>query len=161
MVKLADAKATAIIALQGIVVAVLGSNLIDRIAAAVLKSGFKGLGAAALATLLCTLASLLMGMLVLLPRTNIGEHVQRPQHSARLVWIDDLKRFKGDSTSCAEAFAQAEPPEVLADFAYENLKIAWLLRRKFHWLPWSLRLLAIASVGWSVTLVWAMNIPGK
>jgi hypothetical protein len=156
MVKVADAKATAIIAMQAVVVALLGSNLVDAFPDVLRASGWWGLGGIALAALACTLGSMIAAMIVLVPRVNVRAHVHPPMNAALLMWLDDLKRFGGDSTRYAAAFAATTPEQVLGDFAYENLKIASILATKFLWLPRSLKLLAAASVGWAVTLAWAV-----
>jgi len=152
MVQLADAKAAAVIGLQGIVVALLGSNLIDRLATAAHEHPFCMilLGGG---TLACSLASLGMAIGALLPRFPV---ITPPTGVGGLMWIKDLDAFKGSTDTYAKQLQDMTPADAVSNLAHENLKISALLGKKYGWLRWSLRFVGLASLGWGALLVWAL-----
>lgn len=156
LVKVADAKATALIALQGLVLVLFGSNLIDEIARALKTTGSvaTAVGVTALLTLGLTVASMLMGVGVLIPRDpEKKKAVARPSEARGLLWISALERYEKDPDTYVAALGSTTAALRLADRAFENLKVAWILRRKFQFLKLSIWALVVSVLVWAGLII--------
>lgn len=155
MVKVADAKAGALIAAQAVVATVLGSAALGEAGDTLARfAGVPG-AVARLALLLPSVAAIGLALAVLWPRRE--ESVAPVPRSPRLLWIsaEDLGRFKGSTSDYVAALQGAGEADLLADVAFENLKIRAILAEKFKWLKCSYGGLAVAVVSWCVTLLLA------
>lgn len=130
MVKVADAKATTLAGIQSVVMGV------------VLSSSAQGANALTALFAVVSTASILCGLLVLVPR--FPKFGRQPTQSRGLLWITDVSRFTAEPDKYVEALAATNHEHVLADYAFENLKIAELLRLKFRWLRRSVFILLLA-----------------
>lgn len=181
MVKVADAKATSLVAIQALVLAFLGPELIEALGRAwrfwaaadvparwlkteafLLLAGPALIGVAALSGL-CAIWTL---------KPRFPRHLQPPPPARGFMWMDALLPFVERPGALEKHHGPPQPPHAyvealrahsmharLADFAYENLKIAWLLRRKFRWLQHAVRLLAAALLLAALTLAaWTLFI---
>lgn len=149
MVALADQKAGILVAGTGLIAALLGSNLIDRFHA----NPCRPLICAGALTLVLLLGVALCAMLVLLPRFPGERHVTPAPGAPGLMW--GISRFHHRSLDYVQALLSLTPAEALADLAHENLKITWILERKWKWMKWATRLSCGALVAWAVTVVFA------
>lgn len=151
MVQLADQKAAALMGATGVIVALLGSNLIDR---------FRAEGASRLAvwlgglTLLLLLAAALCAIQVLIPRFPKEDKVAPLVGAPRLLWGLDAHFASPDSyVSKLQVLTDAG---VVADYAFENLKITWILGCKWKWLGWGAQTLRVAFVAWAAAVAAAV-----
>jgi hypothetical protein len=152
MVKLADQKAATIIGGGGIIVAVLGSNLIDRFkptAPVLIVAGMVSLG--------LLVAAVLSAVLVLWPRLPTEKDVALVPGAPRLLWAKDIAAYHRNPTGYAKALLALAPPGALLDLAYENLKITWLLDRKWMWQKRAMHLLLVAFIAWFATIGLALK----
>jgi hypothetical protein len=149
MVKLADQKAGTIMAGTGLVVALLGSNLVDRF-----RVNPRGaLACAGAVTLVLLLGAALHAMLVLLPRFPSGGEVASVVGAPGLMW--GISRFNEHPADYVRSLMALTPADAIADLAHENLKIAWILEHKWKWMAGATRLSCSAFVAWAVTVVLA------
>jgi hypothetical protein len=151
MVKLADAKATALMGSAGVIVALFGSNLIDKFVAKSVSWWLLGLGAV---TLLLLLSAALCAILVLVPRFPGPEQVTPVVGAPGLMW--SLDRYYRAPSEYVQQLLTLTPHEVIGDLAHENLKITWILKRKWAWLGRAAKLLVVAFGAWAVTVVRAV-----
>ncbi|GAO01515.1 hypothetical protein PSR1_00370 [Anaeromyxobacter sp. PSR-1] len=106
MVKLADQKAATIIGGGGIIVAVLGSNLIDKVTPADLT-----LMVAGTVSLGLLVAAVLCAVMVLWPRFPSEEDVVPVVGAPRLLWAKDMPRTTGGPpTTCGPCWRSHPPP---------------------------------------------------
>jgi hypothetical protein len=156
LVKVADAKATALIALQGLVLVLFGSNLIDEIARALKTSGpvATAVGVTALLTLGLTVGSMLMGVGVLVPRDpEKKKAVRKPSQARGLLWLSGLEPYETEPDAYVIALGTTTTDQRLADRAFENLKVAWILRRKFWFLKLSIWSLVVSVLFWAALII--------
>ncbi|GAO01232.1 hypothetical protein PSR1_00084 [Anaeromyxobacter sp. PSR-1] len=147
MVKLADQKAATIIGGGGIIVAVLGSNIIDKVTLADLA-----LVVAATISLGLLVAAVLCAVMVLWPRFPSEEDVVPVVGAPRLLWAKDIAAYHRRPAEYVHALLALAPTGAVLDLAYENLKITWLLDEKWKWQRSATRLLLVAFVAWVVTI---------
>jgi hypothetical protein len=155
MVKMADQKATTFIAVFTIIGAVVGSNWLANIWAT--YRALAGWQSAAMSTLglvtvAASVASIACSALVLKPRFPGSQDVRCPIEAPKLMWADDLLKYEQDPASYLRALESLQPTGILADLAYENLKISWILRQKHHWLNPSLYFLFVGLLGWATVI---------
>jgi hypothetical protein len=105
-----------------------------------------------LATLGASLASLFCSALVLKPRFPKITDVVRPAAAPLLMWADDLMRYERDPEGYLNALKGLQATGILADLAYDNLKISWILRQKYRWLNPGLYCLFTGLLGWTVVI---------
>lgn len=161
LVKVADAKATSLIALQAIIFAIFGTGLADDLVKVIRGGTTTALVLAGLAVLtaLATVASVGSGILVLVPRSPQHTDVKPPTGATGLLWIDTLKKFKQDPDAYLLELKRVDANATLAEFGFENLKVTWILERKFYWLKWAQRLLAPAFVLWLALIFVVVAFP--
>jgi hypothetical protein len=147
MVKLADQKAATIIGGGGIIVAVLGSNIIDKVTLADLA-----LVVATTISLGLLVAAVLCAGMVLWPRFPSEEPVVPVVGAPRLLWAKDIGAYHRRPAEYVHALLALAPTGAVLDLAYENLKITWLLDEKWKWQRSATRLLLVAFVAWVVTI---------
>ncbi len=153
--KMADQKATGFIAVFAIIGALVGSNWLTTIWST--YRALSGWQAAAmstlgLGTLGASLLSLIFSALVLKPRFPKGRDVVRPAEAPLLMWAHDLTRYERDPEGYLRALQGLRHTGILADLAYENLKISWILRQKYRWLNPGLYCLFVGLLGWTVVI---------
>jgi hypothetical protein len=151
MVKFADQKAATIIGAGGIIVAVLGNNLIDRFRADPVTR-WAGLVAIGL-----MVASIACAVGVLWPRLLPARKVPPVPGAPHLLWAGDIAAYHGRPADYLRALQGIGPAEALADLASESLKISWILQRKLRWQRWATQLLAVAFVSWLITIGLALT----
>ncbi len=155
MVRLADQKAATILAGGGIVVALVGSNLIKRF-----TEQFSGRGlvlVAGAAALVLMSGTVLCAICVLLPRFPSPARVAPVAGAPRLMWAGDIAQYHRRPADYVKAVLALTPAEAVADVAYENLKIAWILERKWRWLGWATRLFLGAFIAWCAIIGLALK----
>lgn len=130
MVKVADAKAAVLATLQTFM---LGALL------ALPGEPHEVVVALAIAFSCCTAFSLVCAVLVLKPRFP---EFETPRDARGFLWIGAITSRPHDAY-LAELRTTSEA-QLLADLAFENSKIASLLKIKFAWLKWSTTALAWA-----------------
>lgn len=126
MVKVADAKATTLVAIQTLSLGLVFSAL-------------KALSPLAALFFFVTVLSMGAAIGVLIPR--FPRFAKRPLHSNGLLWIESLNDFATGPDLYIDALRALTPEQALGEFGFENLKIAFLLKKKFWWLRiavWSL-----------------------
>jgi hypothetical protein len=154
IVKFEDTKAAALIGVHALLVAILGSNLIDRFLCAVHdRSAHPAVSVFGLLMLASTIVSLCAAFVVLMPRWR--SRVKPPKPCARLMWIgkEDLGRFDDKPNDYLDEAAKVLPQAVMGDLVYENLKIARILRGKFFLVTICVWATATAVACWAVVLV--------
>jgi hypothetical protein len=151
LVKFADQKAATIIGAGGIIVAVLGNNLIDRFRADPVTR-WAGLVAIGL-----MVASIACAVGVLWPRLLPARKVPPVPGAPRLLWAADIAAYHGRPADYLRALQAIGPAEALADLASESLKISWILQRKLRWQRWATQLLGVAFVSWLATIGLALT----
>lgn len=163
MVKVADAKAAVLTTLQSLMLAVLGQGIAPAVAVAIKTPSPAGwfLVISAAVLVFSTALSIGLAVLVLLPRFP-KDDVPAPTRAPRLMWVSDLARFWRTALDRPDAYVDClrsiSKEQVLTDFAFENLKIAWILDKKFGWLKHAVRALFLALVALVLTLVaWSSN----
>lgn len=147
MVKLADQKAATIIGGGGIIVAVLGSNLIDKVTPADLT-----LMVAGTVSLGLLVAAVLCAVMVLWPRFPSEDDVVPVVGAPRLLWAKHIAAYHRRPADYVRALLALTPAAAVLDLAYENLKITWLLDEKWKWQRSATRLLLVAFAAWLVTI---------
>ncbi|WP_043428609.1 hypothetical protein [Cystobacter fuscus] len=159
MIKVADAKATSFVALQALVLVILGSSLGQDITKSIRDGGSSALVLVVFGALVLLSTSLSTGLclLVLLPRSP--KHIRAPAGARGLLWIDAINGGQVTPDSYLAALMRTGPRERLADLAFENLKIAWILRRKFYFLSKAAPVVAISFITWSLLIVVAVIAP--
>lgn len=152
LVKVADAKATSLVALQGLVLVIFGSGLADDLARVIRAGGTVAcvLGILAAVTLGFTVASMASAIIVLMPREP--SHIRAPNGATGLLWIKGLEPFEQNPDGYVGEITKVTAATVRADYAFENLKVGWILRRKFKWLKVAQHLLIPAFLFWVVTV---------
>jgi hypothetical protein len=65
----------------------------------------------------------------------------------------NLRKHYRNPAAYVRPMLQITPGEVVADLAYENLKITWILERKWKWLGSAALWLFGAFVMWVVTVI--------
>lgn len=168
MVKVADAKAAALITLQAIGLALGGKDLVGAVAEAlrdwhdVQRDGLLVVGTVLL--LLSTMASAAFSIFTLWPR--FPKHIVEPVGAEGLMWITPLLHY-GEApaglpkevraaltpTGYLEKLLTMGPQARIADVAFENLKIAWILQWKFKGVARAIKALAVALACLLLTLV--------
>jgi len=153
MVKFADAKAGALIAAQALAATVLGSESLGDASVAIARLVGAPEPLVRLALLVPTGVAIGFALAVLWPRRP--DSVAAVPGSPRLLWISeqDLARFKGSTSDYVAALQETTEVDLVADVAFENLKITAILANKFKWLKLSLWGLAAAVVSWCVILL--------
>jgi hypothetical protein len=149
MVTLADQKAGVLVAGTGLITALLGSNLIDRFHA----NPCWALICAGALTMVLLLGVALCAMLVLVPRCPDERDVAPVVAGPGLMW--GISRFHQRPADYVRALLTLTPAEAVADLAHENLKITWILERKWKWMKWATRLSCGALLTWAATVVLA------
>lgn len=150
MVKLADQKAATLMGATGVIVALLGSNLIDRLGKPPWSGALIWTGAT---TLVLLLGGALFSLLVLAPRFPHPKVVPPVEGAPNLTWA--LQRYRLRPAEYLRALHEVTDGEVVADVAYENLKIGWLLEKKWRWLRWAIWTYCAAFPAWALTIVLA------
>jgi Family of unknown function (DUF5706) len=155
MLKMADQKATGFIAVFAIIGALVGSSWLSTIWStyrALSGEQAVAMGALGLVTLGASLASLFCSALVLKPRFPKSGDVKAPSEAPLLMWADDLARYERDPEGYLQALKALPATGILADLAYDNLKISWILRQKYRWLNPGLYCLFAGLVGWAIVI---------
>ncbi len=148
MVRLADTKATALMAASGVIVALLGGKVLEGLGAAAPGGAILWLRAT---TLVILLVAGLCAILVLVPRFPTADQVMPVLGAPGLMWA--LNKYYRHSADYLRPLLQITAREVVADLAYENLKITWILERKWKWLGRAALSLFGAFVIWVATLI--------
>jgi hypothetical protein len=148
MVRLADAKATALMGATGVIVALLGGNLFEKVAA---RSGEGALLWLRGGTLILLLLAALCSILVLVPRFPGSEDVTPVLGAPGLMWA--LAKYYRNPAEYLGPLLEITPREVVADLAHESLKITWILKRKWKWLGRAALLLFGAFATWVATVI--------
>ena len=130
MVKVADAKATTLAGIQSVVMGVVLSSSAHGVS---WLTGFFAV---------ISTASIFCGLMVLVPR--FPKFGQRPNLSRGLLWVADVSPFSGEPDKYLRELAATTQEQLLADYAFENLKLAALLQLKFGWLRRSVFILLFA-----------------
>jgi hypothetical protein len=104
--------------------------------------------------LLLLLAAALCAILVLVPRFPGPEQVTPVVGAPGLMW--GVAKYYRASADYVRQLESLTLREVIADLAYENLKITWILQRKWAWLGRAAKLLVIAFVAWAATVARAI-----
>lgn len=151
MVKFADQKAATIIGAGGIIVAVLGNNLIDRFRADPVTRW------AGLVSIGFMVAAIACAVGVLWPRLLPERKVLQVPGAPRLLWASDIAAYHGRPSDYLRALLAVGPADALADLANESLKISWILQRKLRWQRWATQLLAVAFLSWLATIGLALT----
>lgn len=156
MVKVADAKATSFVALQALVLVILGSSLGQDITKDIREAGPNNLALATFGVLMLLSTALSTGLclLVLLPRSP--KHLNAPMGARGLLWIDAINSHQAAPDTYLAVLSGTGPKERLADLAFENLKIAWILSRKFHYLRKAAPFVALSFITWILLIVVAV-----
>ncbi len=151
MVNLADHKAYTLIAAETLIAAFFGSAFLDRIKDAGLHSHFWLIVSGA-TTLLLHVCAALCAVAVLLPRGPRSSDVAPVSTAPRLLWIRDIARFYGRPDHYAAALRTLAPDAAIDDIAHENLRLSWIVERKFQWMRLATWLMLPALVAWGLTV---------
>jgi hypothetical protein len=151
LVRFTDQKAATIIGAGGIIVAVLGNNLIERFRADPVSRW------AGLVSLALMVVSIACAVGVLWPRVLSGRKVATVPGAPRLLWAADIAAYTGRSADYLRALLAVGPGEVLADLANESLKVSSILQRKLRWQRWATQILGVAFLSWLVTIGLALT----
>jgi hypothetical protein len=146
MVKLADQKAGILVTGTGLIAALLGSNLVDTFR---VNPGH-ALVCAGATTLMLLLGVALCAMLALVPRFPSESDVAPVAGAPGLMW--GIASFHRRPADYVRALLTLTSGEAVADLAYENLKITWILERKWKWMNYATRLSCGALVTWAATV---------
>jgi hypothetical protein len=171
LVKAADAKAAVLVTLQAIVFAIGGAEFVEalgRAARTIAETRIQWVkldilflvasGTFAVAGLL----SAVFAIRVLKPRAP--DHIPRPPKARGFLWISALEVFSEKSENLppqtwrhpqeyvSELIAMDDESRT-ADFAFEHLKISWILRRKFGLLKKAMLWLIVALAAAGISLV--------
>jgi hypothetical protein len=147
MVKLADQKAATLMGASGLIVALLGSNLVDKFRSDSVSWYTALAGAATLGSLL---AAALSSIAALMPRFPGPAEVVPVPGAPGLMW--GLRKHHALSAEYVDALLSVTAREVVADVAYENLKISWILERKWKWTGLATKLLFGAFIAWAIAV---------
>lgn len=156
MVKFADSKATGLLAVLSVVLTLLGGTSVHGAGTALATH----IGAPLLFWLIVlplpTFLAILACVSVLQPNWRVAG-VTPPSNSPRLLWVgpSDLNRFGTCSEHLVMTLACSSPSQHLSDTAYENLKIAEVLRQKFERLSAAIKYLGAALISWLVIVVFS------
>ncbi|HYO59721.1 hypothetical protein, partial [Archangium sp.] len=105
--------------------------------------------------LLTTARSCWLCLQVLRPRSP--KHVPHPMGARGLLWIDALNQQPSPDAYLA-ALRATRPQERLADLAFENLKIAWILGEKFRFLTKTGPTVICSFITWALLLIAAVVV---
>jgi hypothetical protein len=155
MVAAADQKATSFIAVFTIIGAVVGSSWLTNIWSAYrAMSGWQSAAMTmlGLATLGASVASIICSALVLKPRFPRAQDVSSPAEAPRLMWVADLRKYEQAPEEYLAALERLRPTGILADLAFDNIKISWILRQKYRWLNPSVYCLFAGILGWALVI---------
>lgn len=175
LVKAADAKAAVLVTLQTILFAVGGVEFVKALGHSAVKIAQEPIGwvkldilfvFASATSAIAGLLSSLFAIRVVSPRAP--EHIAPPSNARGFLWISALEVFSERSEDLPDPEKARHPQEYVAellamddearaaDFAFEHLKISWILRRKYGQLRLAMLSLVVALAGAGVSLVaWA------
>jgi hypothetical protein len=175
LVKAADAKAAVLVTLQAIVFAIGGSEFVEALGRAAKRIGDTPIRwvkvdilflLASATFAIAGLLSAIFAVRVVKPRAP--DHIPQPPKARGFLWISALEVFSERPEDLPPPQKWRHPEEYVsellamddesrtADFAFEHLKISWILRRKFRLLKKAMLWLIVALAAAGVSLVaWA------
>ncbi len=153
MVRVADQKAQAFVAIGSIAAALLGSNAIDRFRSTAERTASHALLWFGVLTLVVFVAAVFCAVAVLQPRFPA---VRRPTGAPGLFWANDVAEYQANPDEYVGALLGITDAGALADVAYENVKISVLLAEKWKWSRRATSFLRGGLVAWAVTVILAV-----
>jgi hypothetical protein len=156
LVKTADAKAIGLVAFQGLVLIILGSSLGADVITVIRRGGSAAylLMIVGGLMLVSTVVSVLASIAVISPRNP--KHVRQPAGARGLMWIEAINSHAEQPDGYLAELRTTSEQARLADLAFENLKVAWILQRKFLFLKLAMRVLVVSFITWIVFLAAAV-----
>ena len=153
MVKVADAKAGALVGIQALALALLMGDAYSR-----LTKGWEAPGALGwVVSISSTSAFLAFGVSIIFALTVLYPRIRRNEPcflGARgLLWIEDLLKLTDSPSAYVCALHSTRQSDLVADFAFENLKVSGILKTKFRGLQPAVWLLKGGVIALMIALV--------
>jgi len=152
LVKMADQKASTLVAVVAVVSALAGGTLVQGFHKVASGPGSRLLLAVGGMALALTIAAAACAVVVFLPRSPRDEDVAPPPVAPKLMWVGDVAPYFRDPAAYVRAVLGMDPAQAIADVAYENLKVSWIVIRKVAWMRRAVWMLLAALLAWAATV---------